>query len=518
MPQYFSVALAATPDHFGVVDTGMLLTMHLTKSRYMAGLQCPRRLWLLVHEPLPYEEPPPGSPLDFGQEIGRRAHLLFSGGIEITEEPWEHTQAVARTVALMAASNIPAIFEAAFEYDGIRIRVDVLERLAENAWGLREVKSSGGLKHHYVDDIALQTYVLRGAGVTISSIELLHVNTAYVRGPGGITWPEFFTRLDVDEAVATALVDLPGRLPAMRECLNAVTLPEVEPGSQCGNPYPCAFWDRCTADKPADWISYMPHLSPVRAEELKACGIEAISAISPDFPLSTRQAIIRDAIVTKRPFVAPHLKHLLHSYEPPVCYLDFEAMMPPIPLYEGTRPYQTIPFQWSLHDLAHDGTLHHREFLADSCGDPRRRFAETLIDAVAGSEIPMVVYSAYEQTQLRRLAETFPDLRTAIDAIIGRLVDLLPVVRSAVYFPEAGFSNSIKSIGPALCPDFTYDDLEDIADGAAASAAFLQLASGRLALPEEVKHLRAALRAYCQRDTLAMVEVHRALMRLASNG
>ena len=73
-------------------------------------------------------------------------------------------------------------------------------------------------------------------------------------------------------------------------------------------------------------------------------------------------------------------------YGPPTCYLDFEAMMPPIPLYEGTRPYQTIPFQWSLHVLADDGTLHHREFLADADGDPRHAFAETLIDALSGSD------------------------------------------------------------------------------------------------------------------------------------
>jgi hypothetical protein len=491
------------------------LAIHLTKSRYMAGLQCLRRLWLLVHDPMPYEEPAPGSPVDIGQDIGRKAHLLFPGGIEVTEEPWEHTQAVARTAALMADASVPAIFEAAFDYDGIRIRVDVLERLPASTWGLCEVKSSTRLKDHYIDDIALQAYVLRGADITVRSIELLHVNTAYVRGAGGITWPEFFAHLDVGDAVAAALADLPSRLPAMLTCLGATVPPEVEPGSQCGSPYPCEFWDRCTGHKPDDWVSYMPRLSQSQADGLKARGIEAISAIPPDFPLTGRQAVIREAIATGRPFVAPDLKHLLHNYGPPACYLDFEAMMPPIPLYEGTRPYQTIPFQWSLHVLAGDGALHHCEFLADGDGDPRRAFAETLIAALSGPDAPIVVYSAYEQTRLKELAASFPDLRQSLNAIIARLVDLLPIVRNGIYFPEAGFSNSIKSVGPALCPDFTYEDLEDIADGATAAAAFLQFASGQLTLPEEVDRLRASLRVYCQRDTLAMVEVHRALMRLA---
>ena len=224
-----------------------LASQHLTKSRYIAGLQCPRRLWLVVHDPLPYEDPEPGSPMDIGQEIGRKAHLLFPGGVLVSEAPWEHAEAVARTAALMEDARVPAIFEAAFEYDGIRIRVDVMERLAQGRWGLREVKSSSGLKDRYLDDTALQAYVLQGAGVGISSIELVHVNTAYVRGADGICWTDFFARPDVGDAVAGRLLDLPGRLPAMRDCLAMTELPDVEPGSQCRTPYTCEFLDRCTA-------------------------------------------------------------------------------------------------------------------------------------------------------------------------------------------------------------------------------------------------------------------------------
>jgi len=141
----------------------------------------------------------------------------------------------------------------------------------------------------------------------------------------------------------------------------------------------------------------------------------------------------------------------------------------------------------------------------------------TLIDALSGADAPTIVYSSYEQTRLNELAAEFPDLRDALTAIIGRLADLLPVARSAIYFPAAGYSNSLKSVEPALCPEFTYDDLEDIADGGAASAAFLQLASGCLIDSQEIDRVRLALRLYCQRDTLALVEMHRALMQLADH-
>jgi hypothetical protein len=157
--------------------------------------------------------------------------------------------------------------------------------------------------------------------------------------------------------------------------------------------------------------------------------------------------------------------------------------------------YQTVPFQWSLYAIDGDGVPHHREFLADGDDNPRRRFAETLIEAFAAFDAPMLVYSAYEQ-----LAGEYPDLSASLDALIARLVDPLPIVGGAVYFPEFRFSNSIKSVAPALCPGFRYDDLEGVAAGGAASTAFLQLASGYLTIPEDVDPLRSALLEYCHRD------------------
>jgi hypothetical protein len=114
--------------------------------------------------------------------------------------------------------------------------------------------------------------VTGGAGIVITSIELLHVNTAYVRGPHGICWTDFFARLDVGDDVAARLRDLPGRLPAMRDYLAMTDVPDVEPGKQCDSPYTCEFKDRCTADKPDDWISCLPRLTSARANELKALG------------------------------------------------------------------------------------------------------------------------------------------------------------------------------------------------------------------------------------------------------
>lgn len=493
----------------------MATAVYLTKSRYTAGLQCLRRLWLNVHEPIAWDEPESGSSEDIGLEIGRMAHLLFPGGVVVQEKPWEHAAAVARTAALMADRSVPAIFEAAFEHAGLRIRVDVLERRARGYWGMYEVKSSGEVKDHHYDDVAVQIYVLRGSGIRLSSTEILHVNKDYVRGRTGISWSKFFSRVDVKTEAKRRLDGIETRLKKQRVYLSRRQAPAVEPEAHCHAPFPCEHWNRCTQSKPADWVFHMPHLSMTRRAELKTLGVESIAAIPDDFRLSPRQEIIRDAIRNGKPFIADDLSERLDGFGPPAFYLDFEAFMPAIPLYPGTRPYQVIPFQWSLHRLDSGGRIRHFDFLAEADSDPRRPFAETLIAALRGTKLPIIVYSSYERARLAEIAKHLPDLAKPLHSIMRRLADLLPVVRSGVYHPDFDFSASIKTAAPALCPDVTYDDLQEIADGGAASTAFWSMASGRTDA-ETSERLRRSLREYCHRDTWAMVRLHQALDALAA--
>jgi hypothetical protein len=174
-----ALRLACAPTAGNDGGSTMPKPIYLTKSRYSAGLQCLLRLWRNVYEPADRELPEPGSLEDIGREIGRMAQLLFPGGVLVEQKPWEHASAVARTAALMADPSVPAIFEAAFEHSRVRVRVDVLERLPRGYWGMREVKSSGEVKDHFLDDVAVQVHVLRSAGVRLSSVEILHVNKDY---------------------------------------------------------------------------------------------------------------------------------------------------------------------------------------------------------------------------------------------------------------------------------------------------------------------------------------------------
>jgi hypothetical protein len=487
----------------------------LSKSKYVAGCQCVRRVWLTCRAPELAAEPGPAKQaiFDLGHEVGRRAHALFPGGVLVSQEAWEHAEAIERTRALLADTAVPAIFEAALEYDGVRIRADVLERLPGGSFGLREVKASTQVKPVHLDDCAVQQHVLEGSGLRIASVELVHVNRAYVRGAGEIDWAAFFMRADVTRKVASALPSVRERLPRFHAAIAEPQAPEIEPSGHCRDPYDCEFWDHCTRSKPDDWIFYLPRLGK-RFEALRSAGIERIVDIPDEHPLPELHIRIREALRKARPQLESGLADALRDAGPPAHYVDFETSNPAIPLYPGTRPYEVIPFQWSLHTDPGTGALCHREFLAEGASDPRREFAETLVAELSGEDAPVLVYSSFESTQLGRLAGHFPDLAPALHRIRDRLIDLLPIVRSHLYHPNFGFSFSIKAVAPALAPGLDWNDLGMIADGASASGALAALASG-LTPPAERDPLRAALRAYCARDTLALAKVHRALREMA---
>jgi hypothetical protein len=450
---------------------------------------------------------------DAGTKVGERAHELFPGGVLVDEKPWEHAEAVARTRRLMADALVPAIFEAAFEHEGVRIRVDVLERLPGGAWGLREVKSTSSVKDVHLDDLAVQCFVLEGAGLSVGSSQLIHIDTTYVRGEDDIEWEAFFARADCDAEMVDALRRVTERVSRFHAVLAEPAAPAIEPGFHCRKPYDCEFWDHCTRDKPKDWIRYLPRLQEARFLELSGEGYDRIGELPAEAVLTAMQSRVRDVMQSGDPFVSPDLHAALADAGPPAWYLDFETANPSIPLYAGTRPFEIVPFQWSLHHVDAAGSVTHRDFLAEGNGDPRRAFCESLLEALSADGAPVHVYSAYEDSRLGELADEFPSLSAGLNAIRARLFDQLPLIRQHVYHARFAGSFSIKKVAPALIPTFAWDNLEGITGGSAAAAAWPRLERGEFEA-EEASRKREALIAYCARDTLAMVELHRALKEL----
>ncbi len=496
---------------------------YLTKSRYIDGLRCSRKLWLGCHQKLPHSDPEPFSHLDVGNKIGEMACLLFPGGVLVEEKAYEHTEAVERTRELINDQSIPAIFEAAFEYENVRVRVDILERFDDGTWGLREVKSSKSVdpkKGHY-DDVAVQLHVVEGSGLSVSSVELIHVDGEYVRDTGEMDWLSFFHRADLTEAARKQLSDVQNQLPPMHTILNQDAVPEVLVSkSLCTQPYRCDYIDRCMADKPDDWVGYLPRIGK-NLGLLHSQGIESVCDIPESFELPDSLASIRQTILSGQVRVEDGLSSALAAFGPPAYYLDFETINPGIPFYPHTRPYERIAFQWSLHLIDEDGTLSHQEFLANGKDDPRREVAETLIKAVSLSNIPIVVYhESTEKNILTSLGIWSVDLAETLTAISDRIVDLHPLVRNHITHPMLfgprlleSTTYSIKNVLPALVAGEDYKNLEGVSSGMEASLDFVRIINGAVSQKEE-QTLREGLRKYCRKDTQAMIDVQRALANM----
>ncbi len=480
----------------------------LSKSRFMAGLQCHKRLYLeCYHRDLAdLVKVQQQALFDMGTKVGILARELYPGGVLIKEDYFNHSAAVESTKTILADNKIPALYEAAFIYEDIRIRADILVRAGNDCFDLIEIKSGTRTKKEHVRDVAVQLYVLNGCGLNIRSACLGHLNNKYVYQGGDYDLGQLFFLDDITGKAQEIQPDIPLLLAEMRAPLWEMEPPDVDTGRQCVHPYTCAFYGHCHADEPEHPISQLPGASQELIDILKDAGIEDIHDIPDDFVvMTTLQKRVRDCVIHNRIYLDGHLAVALQHLDYPVHFLDFEAFNPSLPLYIGTRPYQIITFQWSDHILEKDGTLRHEEFLYEGDDDPRPAFAKSLLNAL-GSEGSIVVYSSFEATRIKELADIFPDLASELLSLKeGRIKDLLKLVRRYCYHPEFHGSFSIKSVLPALVPSMSYDDLE-INDGIMASIAYEEMI--RPDTPSERRDfLRRSLLTYCGRDTEAEVKL-----------
>jgi len=472
----------------------------------MAGVQCLKRLYWQVHEPELGDVPDAAAVaiMEQGREVGKLARQLFAGGVEV---PFcDPEQAIRITRELIANPDVPAIFEAAFENGGVFVRADILHRRRDGRWRLIEVKSTADLKEQHLDDVAIQHRVVSRSGLDLASSCLAHVNRNYVFQGGSIDVWRFFKIRNLTRQVERLLPKLTFLLRSELRVLVMPMAPQIPPGSHCTSPVTCEFFNRCNPPRPDDHIGYLPRLHASAAEELKGMGVESISDIPDDFPLSERQRRACTCVQTGEPWFSAELGKQLETLKYPLCFMDFESVNPAIPRFWGMRPFDQLPFQWSVHvQRQPEAELDHYEFLSTDSSDPRRGFITSLCGAL-GKSGSIVVYSQqFESQRLAELAARLPEFAEPIKAIQSRLFDLLPVVRDHVYHPAFAGSYSLKSVLPALVPAMSYDGMA-VGNGQDAGLVWESLVRGGLDQAES-ERIRKALLAYCGQDTMAMVRL-----------
>jgi predicted RecB family nuclease len=480
--------------------------MTISKSQFVAGCQCLKRLYWQVHDPELAVAPDAVAIaiMEQGCEVGRLARRMFAGGVEVHSRDPE--QAIRITRELIANPEIPAVFEAAFENGGVFVRVDILQRRRDNRWRVIEVKSTADLKDHHLDDVAIQYRALSRSGLDVASVCLAHVNRNYVFQGGDIEARRFFRIRNLTRRVLRLLPKLTFQLRTELRVLAMPHPPDLPTGPHCSDPVTCEFFDRCNLPRPDDHIGFLPRLHASAAEELEEMGVESIRDIPEDFELTEIQRRAATCVQTGEPWFSPDLSKELDGLKYPLYFMDFETVNPAIPRFAGMRPFDQLPFQWSVHvQRQHDAEPEHREFLATDASDPRREFIGSLIDALGESGTIVVYNATFESQRLSELAAWVPESAERIKNVQSRLFDLLPIVRNHVYHPAFAGSYSLKAVLPALVPEMSYDGMA-VANGQDAGLAWESLVRGRLDQAERDR-ISKALLDYCGQDTLALFKL-----------
>lgn len=490
----------------------------LSKSKIMAGMQCPKRLYLSVHQPV-------ASPTDAatqatfnqGHAVGIEAQKTFANGVLVDAPYYAPDEALAQTASAIERGAL-TIYEAAFLHEEVLVRVDILHRASTSAaWQIIEVKSTTEVKQQHIQDVAIQTWVVRGAGLAVESASVMHLNNKFVFPSCGL----LFSRVNVSEKISATMSLVPSLIKSLRARLADTQAPATDIGPHCSEPYGCEYQNHCWAERsiPDPSVFNLPGLASKRRWALYKQGVLKLSdeRLDQEKFTATQMKMIDVFRGGKRAVNRKGIATDLQEWKYPLFFLDFETIGPALPRYIGTRPFQQLPFQFSCHfQMEPGGPIFHREYLHSENSDPRAALVTELISAIRSTGSVVAYNKGFEATCLSDLAEQVPEYRNQLLDIRERLVDPLPIVRAHVYDNAFLGSFSIKCVAPALLGEsMSYDGMK-VSNGTEAQVAYEQLISESLD-PTAKAALRNAMLEYCRKDTLAMVNLVEWLRNVAKN-
>ncbi|PPK61485.1 uncharacterized protein DUF2779 [Malaciobacter marinus] len=491
--------------------------MNLSKSLYTKGIQCPKALWLKKYNPSVLTPPDEQAQAIFetGNIVGDLACQLFPDGKEVSYTT-NYNEMIATTQKWLK-EGVSNIYEATFSYEGILIMVDILKQQSYGV-SIYEVKSSTEVKDIYLHDVSIQYYVLQNLGFSIKRASVVHINNEYVRGES-LALDKLFKIVDVTSEVQGLQSSIPNILKEFETYLeDKVNEPDIDIGKHCNKPYECDAKNYCWKIQrqiPEYSIFNIFNLGSKKQIELYNQGIIDIEDVPEDFDMTANQAQAVENYKSKASYIdKENIKAFLENLTYPIYHLDFETYQQAIPQYKGIKPFEQIPFQYSLHIEYSDGTLEHKEYLSEDSIDSRYELAQKLCEDIP-SDVTVLAYNmSFEKGVIKRLANLFPDLSTHLLAINENIQDLMvPFQKKWYVTPSMQGSYSIKYVLPALVPELekAYKKLEGVQNGSQAMNAFANMSK----LDEVNKEkMKTSLLEYCKLDTLAMVKVLEVLRKL----
>ena len=487
----------------------------LSKSSYIKGLQCEKHLYLYKHY---YEEMDDLSEMQKaifkrGTNVGELAQTLFPGGeVAASGNPPNYDEALKKTNKLIS-NDKEVIYEAAFQFDQVLAIADILVKEKEG-WKIYEVKSSTSVSETYLNDAALQYYVISNLGLKIKDFSVVYINNQYVRN-GKLELEKLFIKESVLKLILPLQKTVRANIDRFKKVISQRNIPMIDIGEHCHSPYTCGFFNYCRKHIPADSIFDFSGMHLNKKYELYKNGIIKMEDVPDNYPLNKNNKLQLNVYKSGKPVIdSKAINNFLEGLDYPLYFMDFESFQPAVPLFDNSKPYQQIPFQYSVHfKESKKSKLKHFEFIADSGIDPRIKFIEGLLKDTNYNGGDVIVYNkAFEITRLKEIARDFPKYADDIEKLIIRVKDLMiPFQKKYYYAPEMRGSYSIKAVLPALLPELSYKDLV-INEGGLASIAYESLQTETDLM--KIAEIKQQLFEYCKLDTLAMVEILKKLEAL----
>ena len=485
---------------------------NLSKSRYLNGMQCPRLLWVAVNDAgrLPPVDAATQQAFDQGHYVEELAHRLYPAGLNLYSD--NLSENLRETKASLPLRQ--PLFEAGFSVNRLYCRVDILNPVGADDWDIIEVKSTTEIRDEHLHDVAFQQYCCKLAGLSVAHCRIMYLNKDYVK-QGEIDPQQLFISEDVTDRLEVFSSGIEERIADMLVSISSEDCPESAIGQRCNSPYPCLLQEECWAHLPEHHVMTL-YYGKKLGEELLGKGILHIGDIPQDVALNFRQQIQKECVVCGKEHInRREIRKFLEGLVYPLYFMDFETFTTAVPIYDGTHPYQNIPFQFSVHAVQRPGAApQHLSYLAEGKDDPRPAFLAALKEAIGPQGTVLVYYEPFERSRLKELAEAFPKYRKWIDGILARTVDLItPFKDFSYYHPSQKGSASIKKVMPALT-DLSYDEMA-IAEGEMASLKYME-ATFKDISAEERQKIHADLLAYCEQDTGGMVRIVEKLVALCT--
>jgi hypothetical protein len=440
-----------------------------------------------------------------GTNVGELAHKLFPGGVIAAEgDPPNYEKAIRRTKELID-NGTKVIYEAAFLFNEVLSIADIVV-MEKGGAKIFEVKSSTSISETYLNDASLQYYVISSLGIRVKDFSIIYINNQYVR-KGNLNLQELFTTESVLRFILPLQKSVKEHVNRFKKILLKKQMPNIDIGEYCNKPYTCSFYNYCREHIPENSVFDFSGMHSEKKYELYRDGIISLNDVPEDYSLNKNNRLQLEVYKTNKPVIDKiAIKSFVSDLKYPLYFMDFETFQPAVPLFNNSKPYQQIPFQYSVFlKKEKNSEPSHYEFLAEPGEDPRKKFTENLLKTTKGKGDVLVYNRAFEVTRLNEIARDFPEYADEIEKFILRIKDLMvPFQKKYYYAPEMKGSYSIKAVLPALVPELSYDNLE-INEGGLASIAYeSQQTETDLMIIAEIKQ---QLLEYCKMDTFGMVRI-----------